>query len=335
MKDRIEITVFSRQDISAAVSMWNYWAETEQMIYASVTEEQFRDTFLESVHYSEEYMLAAHNEAGELVGFGAGLIKRKYLQGEDFFNTPGYITMIMVSPEWSKKGIGVKILKELEQRFYAAGKKKVRITYRNPMPLTWKIPNTSSAYHNNAPGVDMESIACHMFETQGYVLQSVEDGMYLPLANFAVTEKVQEKQSKLLDEGISIELYDSKQHIGFEELFDALHGEVWRETIRENNQKENPLPVLIAADGKNIVGFAGPIDKEANGRGWFNGIATHPDYERRGIATVLFWRLMEQFSQIGAEYSTLFTDEENPALKLYRSVGFSVAKRFAVMEKEL
>lgn len=100
MKERIEITVFSKQDISAAVSMWNHWAETEQMIYAPVTEAQFRDMFLESVHYSEEYMLAAHNEVGELVGFGAGLIKRKYLQGEDFFNTPGYITMIMVSPDW-------------------------------------------------------------------------------------------------------------------------------------------------------------------------------------------------------------------------------------------
>ncbi len=305
------------------------------MVYAPLTEAQFREIFFESVHYSEEYMLAAYDGQGGLAGFTAGLVKRKYLQGETFFNTPGYVTMVLVSPAWRRMGVGTKLLEELERRFHAIGKSRVMVTYRNPMALTWQILEGGGARHNNAPGVVLDSPAYRLFVKKGYETKAVEDGMYLPLHHFTVGEKALQKQKRLMKDGIVVELYDREKHEGFEELFDALHGEVWRETIRDNERRKKPLPVLIAAEGRKIIGFAGPVDKEKNGRGWFNGIATHPEYERRGIATVLFHRLMEQFSLIGAEYSTLFTDEGNPALTLYESVGFKVAGRFAVMEKEL
>ncbi len=335
MKEQVTITGFQETDLGGTVKLWNQCAGSEDMVYAPVTEEKFKKIFLESVHETEPYMITARDETGHVIGFAAGMTKRKYLQGENALNTPGYVTMVLVAPNRRREGIGTSLLKELERRFAASGKKKAAITYRNPMALTWQIPGSSNAQHNNAPGVKLDSPGFYMFQKNGYQTRAVEDGMYRPLYNFSVIERVVRKQEKLAEEGIRIQLYQPDVHYGFEALFDALHGEVWRETIRENNKKPKPLPVLIAEDGGRIVGFAGPIDKEENGRGWFNGIATHPEYERRGIATVLFYRLMEQFSQIGAEYSTLFTDEGNPALKLYESVGFVVSCRFAVMEKEI
>lgn len=327
------ITTFVRQDLSAAAALWNACVQQGDMGYAPLEEQRFSQLFLENPHAHPDYLLAAR-EDGALIGFAAGLVKRQYLQGETFENTPAYLTMVLTAPGRRRQGVGKALLAELERRFAAAGKRRVAITYRNPVNLTWQVPGTD-AQHNNAPGVDRDSAAYAFFSAAGYRTLQVEDGMYLPLRDFSLGEKVRAKEARLAAEGIFIGHYDPARHHGFEELFDALHGEVWRQTMRDNAARPVPLPVLIAADGGAIVGFAGPIDREANGRGWFNGIATHPAYERRGIATVLFHRLMAEFKEIGAQYSTLFTDEGNPALHLYKSVGFTVARSFAVMEKEV
>lgn len=305
------------------------------MLYDTMTESKFIHTFWESPHNSKEYMVAAYDSQENLLGFAVGLTKKFYLQGENFENTPGYLSMVLVSPEHQRQGIGTELLKELERRFVLSGKTKIAVTYRNPMMLTWNIPGTSGPQHNNAPGVWTDSPAYSFFIKNGYQLLRTEHGMYLPLANYVIPDRIRSKETALLKSGIAVEHWDASFHTGFEELFDALHGEVWRQTIRENQLRSHPLPVLVAAEKNRIVGFAGPIDREPNGRGWFNGIGTHPDYEGRGIGSVLFYRLMEEFSQIGAEYSTLFTDEENSALHLYQAAGFRTAAKFAVMEKEV
>ena len=58
-------------------------------------------------------------------------------------------------------------------------------------------------------------------------------------------------------------------------------------------------------------------------------------YERRGIASVLFNLLMQEFIAEGAAFSTLFTGEENHAQRIYLRAGFRVVRRFSVMEKGL
>lgn len=332
----MKMKIFSREYVPEAVALWNACVENGQMIYAPMTEERFCQVFLESPHYRKEYMAAVFDQAGQLTGFGAGLLKRSYLQGENFDNTPAYVTMVLVAPQKRRQGIGTGILKELEDRFRAAGKEKAAVTYRNPAALTWNIPGRPGIQHNNAPGVLMDSPGYLFFKSQGYGLLRVEEGMYRPLSSgYEIPERIQKKQDILRKNGIETGMFDPEKHHGFEELFDALGGEVWRQTIGDNLKQQKPLPVLVASDRGKIVGFAGPIDREENGRGWFNGIGTHPDYEGQGIASVLFHRLMATFASIGAQYSTLFTDQGNPAMFLYRSAGFSTAARFGVMEKEV
>ena len=161
----------------------------------------------------------------------------------------------------------------------------------------------------------------------------LECGLYYPLAGYSIPPHVLDIEKALSEDGIGVVMYDRSRHHGFDELFDALHGEVWRRTIEDNGRLASPLPVLVAVHDDLIIGFAGPIACEENGRGWFNGVAVHPDWQRRGIARVLFSRLLGVFHAIGAGYSTIFTDEGNPALHLYESIGFRTGGRFAVMER--
>jgi len=329
------IRIFLHSDISAAVKLWNESNANGDFCYKPLSEQKFEAIFFENLHYSQEYMLAAIDAQEKLIGFISGVIKREYLREEDFTNTPGYITMVIVQPGSRNQGVGASLVHALEARFQAIGKQDVRITYRNPVMLSWIVPNSPGHDHNNAAGVDMESVAYLMFQKLEYKTQAVELGMYRKLKKFSPIEKYNIKIENLSKIGIQVELYDAKKHVGFDVLFDNLHGEVWRKSISDNLALAQSLPIIVASDHGKIVGFAGPIDQQESGRGWFNGIATHSQYEGKGIAFVMFTRLMEEFQKIGAEFSTLFTDDANPAYYLYKSTGFEIVKKWAVMNKEL
>lgn len=330
----MEIREFLPVDICDAVTLWNRCREYDSLIYMPMTADIFQSRFMEEKGYSSCYMLSAR-ESGKLVAFLSGNIKKEYLKGENYGNTPGYLTMLLVDPEFRHAGLGKTLLGKFCDRLREDGKSELAITYRNLVMLQWQIPGHEAITHNNAPGVVVDSAGYSFFLSEGFVHQRTEDGLYLDLSSFVMPEKVAVKEKRLQEQGIVITHYDREKHQGLEALFDAVHGEVWRKTIQDNMKRDNPLPVIVAVDGVRIVGFAGPIDLEPSGRGWFNGIATHPAYERKGIATVMFCHLMQEFVHIGARFSTIFTDEGNPALVLYKDVGFQTGARFAVMEKNL
>ena len=331
----MNVRIFLDSDIPAAVKLWTDCYTSGDFCYKPLAEDEFKTVFMKNPHYSEEYMLAAVDEQNKMAGFISGVIKREYLREENFYNTPGYITMVVTRPEYRRQGVGTLLVRELEARFAAIGKQDIRITYRNPVMLTWIVPGFPKHDHNNAPGVDMDGNAYQMFQKIGYQTQTVEFGMYRNLKKFSYSDKYYEKIKDLSAAGIHVELYHPDKHHGFEELFDNLNGEVWRKSIADNLALTTPLPIIVASDQGRIVGFAGPITKQPSGRGWFNGIAVHSEYGRRGIAFVMFCRLMKEFQNIGAEFSTLFTDEGNPACALYKSIGFEIVKKWAVMNKEL
>ncbi len=325
----VEYAVLEDADLQACHALWQ---ESLRTPYADLDAVTFREKFFSNGCLGYKAM-----KDGRLVAFISGFIKTEYLRGEDYDNTPLYLTMVLVDPAYRASGIASTLVDMLVDRAKAIGKKSVMATYRNLKILGWNMSDGRGVYyHNNAPGVFIDGAAYPFFCHKGFKQLSVECGLYLPLADYSIPAKVMEREARLNEEGVEICFYDRKQHSGFDELFDALHGEVWRKTINDNNALESPLPVLVAVDhGTRIVGFAGPMDREPSGRAWFNGIAVHPDFQRRGIARVLFSRLLHGFKGIGCGFSTIFTDEGNPALKLYHDIGFHTGGRFAVMEKVL
>ena len=68
---------------------------------------------------------------------------------------------------------------------------------------------------------------------------------------------------------------------------------------------------------------------------WFSGICTDPLFEKKGIASVLFNLLMQEFIAEGAAFSTLFTGREAHARRVYERAGLRVVRGFAIMDKPL
>jgi len=327
----MEIRVFRPDDLAQIVSQWNGCVSRGEVLYRPLAAEYFAEKFINQPGAA----LFAACEGDALCGFLAGCKKTEFLPGQTEENTPAYLSVVMVAPEYRNRGVGSALLAAFENHFAAMGKKTFAVSSTCPINLDWVIPGTPGHEHNNMPGMDEECAGFAFLKNRGYAVAVREVAMYLNLAEYEKKPAVEEKRAELAAQGIIAGLYDTKLNAGFDGMCDRVGSEYWRQVLREETAKENPRPILAAVHEGQIVGFTGPVDRQENGRGWFTGICTDPLYEKRGIAGVLFNDLMGEFIKAGAAYSTLFTGTDNHAQRLYLKTGFRPARYFAIMKKVL
>lgn len=350
----MSIRNFEKADLPSVIRLWNESVEAGEVVYYPLSEAYFHTKFELDPNYDPQYTLVAE-ENGQILGFINGIAKKIFLDRETNENTPGYITCFFVRKEDRGRGIGRALMDALCSRFKASGKHKVAVCNDNPVNLDWHIPGTPGHDHNNTPGVDMDSPGYGFALAQGFHETVREIAMYLNLKDYIPWEGMHEKQETLLKQGIYTGRYDASLDYDYDRICDRVGSDYWREVIRSetNCWKKNcpntdvrfipngtkvppgPRPMLVATHDRHIVGFTGPVDLQASGRGWFCGIFTDPEYEHRGIAPILFHLLMEEFIAEGAAFSTLFTGEDNRAQHIYLRTGFRVVRRFAIMQKTI
>ncbi len=347
------IRPFAQADVPALVSLWNACVDAGDVVYKPITEAYYRRKFEQDPNHDPRYIFAADQD-GQLIGFIYGLAKKIFLPKETHENSPGYVTTLLVDQAYRRQGVGTALLNTLLAAFRENGKHLAQMSNSNPLNIDWLIPDTPSHDHNNAPGVDVASDAYAFFLSQGFIEGGREVAMYLNLAQYAWKPEITEIRERLASEGIYTGRYDASLDYDYDGMCDRIPSEYWRSSIATEiaawktgrpttdvrflpNGKvpPGPRPMLVATHDGKIAGFTGPVDKQDSGRGYFTGICTDPLYERRGIATVLFNLLMQEFVDEGATFSTLFTGDTNHAQRLYLRTGFYVAKVFAWMTKEL
>jgi len=328
------IRALEKEDLSAVLRLWNGSVERGEVLLKRMDEDGFQRIFAENPSYDGSFDFVAEEE-GKIVGYISGITKKQFLPKETAENTPGYLTAIFVDDDHRRRGIGTELLRELLNAFRIDGKKDAVCFSSNPIDLGWTIPGTPGHDHNNMPGVDIECAGYPFLRENGFADVAVEAAMYLNLSDYREAPIVEELREKLLGEGIRTGRYDANLGYDFDRMCDRVGSDYWRSVLREETQKEQPRPILAATHEGHIVGFTGPVDKEPSGRGWFTGICTDPEFEKKGIATVLFNFLMGEFIQVGAQFSTLFTGDTGHAQRLYARTGFEVKRRFAMMKKSL
>lgn len=225
------------------------------------------------------------------------------------------------------------LLDALEERFIQLGKAQAEVLFFNPMRLPWYIPDTPGHEHNNAPGVPSGSVLhCFLLE-QGYVERATEQAMYMELTSYAIPDEILAKEAAAERDGYIVAVSPPVRVDFVAVMLSDLGNPLWTEEI--GRCADDGTPVVFAARDGRAVGFAGPVLREASGRGYFAGIGVHPDHEGHGLGTVLFFRLCEALRTAGASYMSLYTGMTNPAARIYEKAGFRTVKTFAVMRKEL
>lgn len=73
-----------------------------------------------------------------------------------------------------------------------------------------------------------------------------------------------------------------------------------------------------------------------NGVGLFEPVATHPDFQRRGLGKAVMAEGFRRMKAAGMRRATLGFDPDNVAARaLYTSLGFRVTSYFALYRKAL
>ena len=311
------------------IALWNKIAVRDS--YKEMTAESFSRIFLDNRYFdSKNTFVWLENDA--VVGFACGCAGDDLPLGD----IAGYITCLVIDEIYEShesEHLYTTMLAALEMRFRELGKTQADVLFFNPMQLPWYIPDTNRHEHNNAPGVPVGSALHSLLQRSGYVERAVENAMYLKLGAFEVPESIVSKEARAAEEGYVVELFDRHKHSGVSEMLDTLGNPLWQREIGESCA--NGTPVVIAAYNGEAVGFAGPVIRQENGRGYFAGIGVHPEHEGHGLGSSLFFRLCEAFQHIGTDYMSLYTGSNNPAIRIYERAGFQTVKQFAIMRREL
>lgn len=326
------IAAITENEASSCAHFFNTYAESE-LPYKKLDTSSWKDLFFSSSPKIKKFLFQATIDH-QLVGFSAGCHKPE--------TGDCYVTFVLVAMEYRHRGIGKMLLRALEKcltKQFAANPLsskpcRLQITFFNPCALTWLIPGTPGHDHPNAPGVEVASDAYAFFKAMGYSPYVYQNSFYLPLAEYAEPFSISEKKETLLQQGISLEYYDSSKHYGLAELCEDLGNPVWKEELLSNNaQGKNGCPLMAAIRDNTIIGFTGPLRVQESGRGYFAGIGVHSACRGLGLGNVLFHTLCASLKDMGAEFMTLFTGEDNPAGEIYKKAGFKIVKHWADMER--
>ena len=96
--------------------------------------------------------------------------------------------------------------------------------------------------------------------------------------------------------------------------------------------RQNLDLVAVAPDGAFAAYVGIPYD-DANRRGIFEPVCTHPDHQRKGLAKALMQEGLLRLRALGAVDVTVDTGDMTPANRLYDSLGFTEAYRGFAWEK--
>ncbi|CAM4244332.1 GNAT family N-acetyltransferase [Paenibacillus typhae] len=322
----MQIRPFTMEDVSAVVALWNQ--EATQYDYKPFTEREFQDTFINHPYFDAECIWVGCNEKG-MAGFAAGCSGENLPLGD----VAGYITCVIIDSETASKELYDAFVQRIEARFRQLGKRQAEVLFFNPVKLEWTIPSAPQHKHNNAPGISKDQPLYAALIARGYVDRATQCGMYLKLGNFSIPEDIAGKERKANREGYRVAHYAPDVHKGLETMLAALQNPQWEKDVAAYVRDGKPL--VAAMYGDEVVGFAGPLIVEPDGRAFFCGIGVHPEYEGHGLGSVLFFRMVEAFQNAGCQYISLFTGSNNPALRIYQKAGFHVEKQFSILRREL
>ena len=288
----MEIRALTQQDTKAAVALMQLLSDRGEILYKPVTEEDFNTRFFGECRWGFGAF-----EADELIGFVHAAAKTSFLNKENAANTPLYLTMILVHPDYRRKGVGTALIDRIKALRTELGKPNITVTDMNPVRLTWLIPGANGHDHNNAPGVYENGMGYPFLQKQGFEARMHEVAMYVDLSTYKWNPALDDIIETLKADGIYVGLWKPGMGEEYDGMCDRVGSEYWRNVLKQEIaawheerpnsdpdlwvdgiKPEGPRPILVAMKDEHIIGFTGPVGRQQSGRGWFTGICVDPNY---------------------------------------------------------
>lgn len=262
-------------------------------------------------------------EGDHVVGFIQAMV-RKVPLGTDYDPEMGWITTLAVAPEHRRRGLGGQLLEGAEAYLVGLGRKRVEFSSYAP---NYVVPGVDEAGY---PG------ATSFFLSQGFQELYPCVAMDRTLVDYVVPDEVEALLGRLNGERILVESVSPPFYTRLLEFCDREFYADWTRALRDALAAGVAADQLkICHDGASILGFAlfGAYDRNFDRFGPF-GVAA--GQRGKGLGKALLHVTLDEMKRQGAHDAWfLWTGETSPAGQLYRSAGFTVTRRFTILQKAL
>jgi ribosomal protein S18 acetylase RimI-like enzyme len=218
----------------------------------------------------------------------------------------------------------LKVKEELLHEFLNSNpEKEVWNHFFNPSSIPFYAKN--NRIHPSIQGVIYPSDDYDLYQSLGFVNHSLQDTYYCDLSTIHTFQRMK------MPGNLSIDLYNSSLHDGYQEFINQLDSTTFQNTLNKNIKTNKP--VMVALYDNRVVGFMGPLGISSDKRGVFGGIEIQKEFRGMKIGSILFHETCKYFKENNAEYITLFTGRLNNAKYIYEKNGFVKVQSFMTMKK--
>ncbi len=282
-----------------------------------------RQVLLDPNFRPEGSLLAKQN--GVPVGYILAMTRQTPLENAPDDSDRGYITLFGVVPSAQGRGVGQKLLAAAEQYLINQGKRQISISAYAPGYFI--------------PGVDIGAYesGLHFLLKRGYTEVYRPISMEASLWDTQTPQWVMDREALHRSEGIA---YSDFTQALIHPLITFAQREFagdWVRVARQTALKildgDSPARLQIALDNQTseprVVGYAHHEGER------FGPIGVDSQYRGRGIGQVLMYRTLKAQRESGLRTAWFLWSDDKTADRLYNEAGFKIARRFALLRKEI
>ena len=287
-----------------------------------IAPETFYQKFLLDPNFDAEATRVA-TDGHRIVGFTQAMV-RKVPLGGDLEPDLGWITALLVDPQYRRRDLGRTLLSQAEAYLKRQGRARVEFSSYAP---NYVVPGVDEAAY---PGANA------FFARAGYHLLYSCVAMDRNLVPYSMPQSVTTLRARLEQEGVLFEPISPKYYVALLDFTQKeFYGDWTRALCEALTAQVPPSQLYLCRQADTILGFAmfGAYDRSFDRFGPF-GVAAN---ERgRGLGKVLLHLVLEEQKRQQCHSAWfLWTGEKSPAGHLYRAAGFEVSRRFDILGKVL
>lgn len=314
----ISLRPYQDADFDSLLDVWE-----RALPLDSITPEDFqRRVLLDPNREQDSLILALDEERGQLLGFALCLVLRQPIEKVGYMEHRGFITAMGVRPSRRKEGVGAKLLEGAEQFFRVRGRTEIAIA---PYAPNYFVPGVDKLRY--ADGVSF-------LKKQGFEEYSEAIALDAMIGCFELSPEVLSREEELFQQGIEIHPLRRNQLAEFlvfmeENMPGDWVGDARRVLAEMIVGRATHDSIFIACDHNRIVGYC---KFEGEHFGPFGMAESH---QAKGIGSVLLARTLLQMRKEGTHAAYVLWTGERAANGIYKRLGFTISRRFAIMRKKL
>lgn len=308
------------RDLYGVISLLNLALPTE-----AISPERFTERVLLDPNFNPSSAVVAMRN-GKVVGFILPIVRKYPLEDAAPDLERGYITLFAVHPDHQNQGIGTALFEAVETNLRERDCRSVLIS---PYAPNYWFPGVDSTLYPEAIG---------FLEKRGYQITARPLSMSVSLVGYRQSEWTKGAKERLFysrDGRIILAPFDRSLTLPFTQFLAREFPGDWQRYLRDAMRdilqgRRSPESVWLAVDSHAaVLGFAqfegerfGPFGVAASKRG-------------QGIGAVLLSRTLEQMQRQGVQNAYFVWSDDKTAERLYKPVGFTETRRFAILHKSL